>query len=249
METTSLSDFIRRSSLITKNNISMELEMYINFNYSFTSYIGEIEGSRYVQSVKIDIVNTDEGGYNPEVIGVAMIKVLLLEQAINDRYSIYEIFDQESYLRYIGDLIYNYDEGEFSDNIINAFSGIFNLNICILERILILPKYRGFGIGAKLIKDIYMNFGSACGLFVVQPFPLQLEHPGALRDSALEWREKMNYELLEQDEKKAMRSIKAYYKKVGFVQIKGCKDLLFIDTGAINRKIAKINLSELISYQ
>lgn len=221
----------------------------IQFKYEFESYIGEIEGNRYVQDIRASIIKTDEYGNNPSIIGKGNIKLLLLEQAINDHYDIFEIFDMCEYTMRIGGMIYDFDNCELKEDLRQKLFGyelMLNPNICIFERMTILPEYRGLGIGAKFVKDRYNFFSSACGLIVMQPFPLQLEAvgPGGRMD---EFERNMKFEELEQDTRKATKSLKDYYKRIGYISVRGYKDLMFLIPGCRNKKLEAINMNDMIS--
>ena len=222
--------------------------MDIIFKYEFESCIGEIEGNRYIQDIKASIIKTDEYGYNPIVIGKGDIKILLLEQAINDHYDIFEIFDMHEYTMRIGGMIFDFDNYELKEDLHKKLFGddiMLNQNICIFERMTILPKYRGFGIGAKFVKDRYNFFSSACGLIVMQPYPLQLEAVGP-NGRTDEFERKMGYDTMEHDVRKATKSLKDYYKRLGYISVKGYKDLMFFVPEFRNKKLEAINMDEMI---
>ena len=220
----------------------------IKFKYEFESCIGEIEGSRYIQDIKAYIIKTDEYGNDEEIIGKGDIKLLLLEQAINDHYSVFEVFDTYEYTMRIGSMIYDFDNCEIKEDLQKKLFGddiMLNPNICIYERMTILPAYRGLGIGTKFVKDKYNFFSSACGLIVMQPYPLQLEAvaPSGRTD---EFERNMNFEELEQDSKKAFKSLKDFYKRIGYISVKDYKDLMFLVPDMRNIKLEAINMSEMI---
>lgn len=220
----------------------------IQFKYEFDSCIGEIEGNRYVQDIRVSIIKTDEFGNNPIVIGKGNIKLLLLEQAMHDHYDIFEIFDMCEYTMRIGGMIYDFDNCEIKEDLQKKLFGdelMLNPNICIFERMTILPECRGLGIGAKFVKDRYNFFSSACGLIVMQPFPLQLEAVGSggRRD---EFERNMKFEEMEQNSRKATKSLKDYYKRIGYISVKGYKDLMFLVPGFRNKKLDAIDMSEMI---
>lgn len=221
----------------------------IQFKYEFESCLGDTEGSHYIQDIKASIVRCDEQIDEPLLIGQSKIKILLLEQAMNDDYSIYDVFDTYDYTMRIGRMIYNFDHDCIAPDLYMKLFGkkdMLNSNICIFERLEILPEYRGLGIGAKFIKDKYINFSSSCGLIVMQPFPLQLEdqQPQLMK----EFDRRMNYALMEQDERKATKSLKDFYKRTGFVSVSGYKDLMFLRPGFRNRRLEAIDMSEEIIY-
>ena len=135
----------------------------IQFKYEFESCLGDTEGSHYIQDIKASIVRCDEQVDEPLLIGQSKIKILLLEQAMNDDYSIYDVFDTYDYTMRIGRMIYNFDHDCITPDLYMKLFGkkdMLNSNICIFERLEILPEYRGLGIGAKFIKDKYINFSS-----------------------------------------------------------------------------------------
>lgn len=218
----------------------------IEFKYTFSSPIGPLAGERYIQDIAVEIIKTDEYGYNPIIIGKGNVKILLLSQAMNDHYDIFEIFDTESYTMRIGNMIYDFDNYEIKEDLQRKLFGddmMINPNICIFERMMILPEYRGLGIGAKFVKDRFHYFNTACGLIVMQPFPLQLESSHALgRDN--EFESKMGYDEMEHDSRKAMKSLKDYYKRIGYITVRGYKDLMFLIPDFKNDKLDAIDLEE-----
>ena len=88
----------------------------IEFKYTFSSPLGPLEGERYIQDIAVEIIKTDEYGSNPVIIGKGNVKILLLAQAINDHYDIFEIFDTESYTMRIGNMIYDFDNYEIKED-------------------------------------------------------------------------------------------------------------------------------------
>ena len=212
--------------MITKSEIQ---DLDIEFKYTFISPIGPMEGNRYIQDIAVEIIKTDEYGNNPIIIGKGNVKILLLSQAMNDHYDIFEIFDTESYTMRIGNMIYDFDNYEIKEDLQRKLFGddmMINPNICIFERMMILPEYRGLGIGAKFVKDRFHYFNTACGLIVMQPFPLQLESSHALG-----------------------RSLKDYYKKIGYITVRGYDDLMFLLPEFANKKLDAIDLDESIAMK
>lgn len=229
--------------MITKSELQY---LDIEFKYTFISPIGPMEGNRYIQDIAVEIIKTNECGSTPVLIGKGKVKILLLSQAMNDHYDIFEIFDTESYTMRIGNMIYDFDNYEIKEDLQRKLFGddiMFNPNICIFERMMILPEYRGLGIGAKFVKDRFHYFSTACGLIVMQPFPLQLESSHALgRDN--EFESKMGYDEMEHDSRKAMKSLKNYYKRIGYITVRGYKDLMFLIPNVKNDKLDAIDLEE-----
>ncbi len=229
-----------------KTNDKQHLD--ISFQYIFHSCVGDIEGMRYVQDISADILGRYEDDDKDFVIGKASIKIILIAQAIDDGYDIFEIFDSDSYTIRIGEEIFDFDNDEIKEDLRQALFGhdfMVNPNICIFERLTILPEYRGLGIAPKFIKDNYFFFSSTCGLIVMQPFPLQFEAENTLSKCS-DFERQMGYEKMGQNEKKAKKSLIDFYKKVGFITAKGYNDLMFLVPAFKNEKLDAIDLNESI---
>lgn len=95
---------------------------------------------------------------------------------------------------------------------------IWNFNLLILDRVEILPKYRGGGVGLLVLTALIERFGAGAGVVGMKPFPLQLE-PKESRDSSA-WAKRLRLDDLPRDEKKATKKLKRYYGKLGFVEMK-----------------------------
>ncbi len=168
--------------------------------------------------------------------------MLLLGRAIDDGFDSFGIFESDEYIERIAGQIYDFESGGLREDLERQlFQDGFmeNPNICILERMEILPDWRGMGIGAKFLKDRYHHFSSACGLFVMQPFPLQLEVAARTKNDP--FTQKMHLEQLEQNTEQATRSLRAYYAKLGYITMPGY-DLMFLVPGLINRNLEAIDL-------
>lgn len=234
-------------SIIMKD-IDYDQDLDIEFRYQFCSFLGPLEEERYVQNIFVDIIKTDDSGNEVQIIGKASIKIMLLSQALDDNFDIFQIFDSDSYTMHIGSTIYDFDNGDINEDLRRQLFGddfMINPNICIFERLTILPEYRGLGIAAKFIKDNFFFFNTACGLIVMQPFPLQFEAEGTLAKRS-DFERQMEYDQMEKDENKARKSLINFYKKVGFISVKGYDDLMFLLPGFKNKKLDAIDLNESI---
>lgn len=88
----------------------------------------------------------------------------------------------------------------------------------ILDRVEILPKYRGGGIGLLVLTSLIERFGAGAGVVGMKPFPLQLE-PKQSRDSSA-WVKRLRLGDLPRDAKVATEKLKRYYEKLGFVRMR-----------------------------
>lgn len=219
------------------------------FRYSMESCIGEMEQARYINEIHIDIIGRTIDGIEYKM-GEAERKILLLSLACNDNVDPFDIFDYSQSLMEIGDVIYDYDQGWLKDEI-TSVCNIEHPDICVFERLCILPQYRGLGLAKKLVKDNVMRLGDSCGLIVMKPFPLQCE--GTMDGDVERAREfqyrsnpfeaDMEHDHMEQDPDIALKQLVKYYKSIGYFTIKGMKDLMFICPSAINKKLDKIDIN------
>ena len=60
----------------------------IQFNYSFQSVLGPMEGYRYVREVLVEIINADDSGTPLEKAGHAELKLIYLNEAENNEFNL-----------------------------------------------------------------------------------------------------------------------------------------------------------------
>jgi hypothetical protein len=101
-------------------------------------------------------------------------------------------------------------------------------NMLILDRLELLPEFRRQRLGLRYIRTAIKRFGSGCRIAALKPFPLQFEK--ALDDPDLEWRARMNLDLLSRETRSAQTTLKEYYSREGFIPVRGT-DLMILDLG------------------
>jgi len=217
-------------------------EYYFSFHYKFKSGTGPLEGHRYVRNFKMKIFAESYDTEENLLIGKVVFKIIYVENAINTRYNLFDIFDSYEYTFRHGNSIFDFEIQEINNDIQEHYNyEIFGNNICILERIEILPRFRGHNLTAKATKDIIFHFGAGCALFVIQPYPLQFEVQSNKPDN---WQEQLELKQFTTDEKNALKKLVNYYKSFGFERIKGYDDLLFYNPFIANKKMDSIDLEE-----
>lgn len=216
-------------------------DYFISFKYEFQSGTGPMEGGRYIREFKVAIYAEDD--IEPEkLIGKVVFKIIYLDEALQTGYDLYEIFDTYEYTFRHAEVFFDFDLGELKESIQKHYDyDLVGGNICLLERIEILPEYRGNNIAAKVTKDIIFHFGGTCGLFIIQSYPLQFESKNRIQD---EWQKQLDLNNFPSKEKAAFKMLSNYYKSFGFEEISGYTDLLFYNPAFINKKMDAINLEE-----
>jgi len=212
----------------------------ITFDYKFSSGLGSYYHSRFIKDVNITINLTDDNEVVLEQIGEAKFLIFHAGNVFNSEYELFDVL--ESHSRYISGLIfdiYDSDEDGFTEIINDAYFDINNYNLCLIDKITISPKYRGFQIGNKLIKDIIFNHSEACGLFAIHPFPLQFE---AEADS--EEYKRLELGNFEKNKEKATKKLHNYFKSIGFDAIPEIEYLLFYNPVYENKRFDTIDLDD-----
>lgn len=213
----------------------------VDFHYSFTSGLGPWEEHRYVKEHVLRIVLSDETGADLESIGEVRFLIVHLGEILDSQFDEFIILDAHSeYLaRHIFE-VFDPEQGEFTEKVMEHYGGdLLQLKVCFIRNIKIKPKFRGYQIGAKAIKDIIFHFGSSCGLVMLEPYPLQFETPESVRENHA-----FELEKLEQDEEMATYKLLAYYQKMGFESIEGITGLVFLNPALRNSKLDEIDLED-----
>ncbi len=218
-------------------------DLSIKLKYEFESYFGPMAGERYIREFKVGIyAENEEKKETEKLIGKFLFKIVYIDEAENNGYDLFEIFDTYGYTFRLAEMFFDFDSGELKEDIQEFYNyDLIESNICILEKIEILPDYRGHKIAAKVIKDIIFHFGAECGLFIIQAYPLQFESAGIEKS---QWQTQLELNKFPVDEITAFNKLKNYYISIGFDKIPGYKDLLFYNPALKNKKFDAIDLEE-----
>lgn len=91
---------------------------------------------------------------------------------------------------------------------------IFNSDVCFVEKLEILPAFRGQGVGRATLISIARKFHNSCGLLVLKAFPIQ--HEVRLPGEVDKWVKAMRYDELDQDLERSRLKLYSWYKEMGF---------------------------------
>lgn len=124
----------------------------------------------YVSTIRIDILYGDER----EAIGQATVYRIRMDQILNDdAWSLFEVFDSHS-----NDLGRLYEE-LFDDDELNpavADELMDYGNVVLIKSILLLPEYRGQGLGGLLALAIAEQFDDR-DIVALKPWPMTADDP------------------------------------------------------------------------
>lgn len=127
-------------------------------------------------------------------------------------------------------IFFDDDGTEYSEAVLKVFDNVvLGRNLLLIDRIEILPAYRGYGLASLTMKALIRRFGRGAGMAVIKPFPLQFEMdlPNLYGDWK-EWRQRMGYSDMKGSEASATKALKAFYKKIGFKAFPKTKLMLML---------------------
>ena len=135
-----------------------------------------------------------------------------LEGAWRSGMTVYEVMDITAPSFDLFQAIYKRDD--YSRAAVKALGGhpIASENILILDRLLILPDFRGHGFGLDALKLMLQRFSFGAGIMALKAFPLQFE-PETSDDVRL------GLKRFKGNHATAQRKLVSLYKQAGFASI------------------------------
>ncbi len=151
-------------------------------DYSYSSYLWDDE-YRYIYPIDVQIWEYAEDDESRIDIGTGRCIYLDVERAIKDEEASPDYFldvDPGS-AAYMG-VIYESDGFEFNEQILDLLpNSILSQNLLIIDRLEILPKFRGKKLSVKIIKEMVIRLGKGAGIAALIPYPLQFEDRDTIR--------------------------------------------------------------------
>lgn len=144
--------------------------------------------------------------------------------------SLADVYDSNSSTLGYFETLYDIETEQISERVERLLErDIWYANVLILDRLEILPQFRGRGLGAEVIRTLIERFSPGTDLVAMKPFPLQLEaNP---RDQS-EWRDDLQLDRLSRNEPRSTGKLRRYYATIGFKHMRGtpymllCPDML-----------------------
>jgi hypothetical protein len=127
--------------------------------------------------------------------------------------SIFDLFDIRAETEPFYSALLDFETENFKPDLEQILGEyILDLNLLIIDRLEILPEFRGNNIGLECLRRCLQQYARGCGVVALKCFPLQFEGPG-LGDPG--WRRKMQLGKLSKDEKRSLAKLKKYYDSLG----------------------------------
>ncbi len=126
--------------------------------------------------------------------------------------------------------IFNLEDPNFSEQLMDLYSHeIYESNFLIIDRLEILPQFRGERLGLKILRHLIDRFSPGAGIVAIKPYPLQFEHE-SLDEKKIEWRKKLELSQCSIDQKASIERLRQYYSELGFQILKNSK-MMVLSTG------------------
>ncbi len=196
-----------------------DLDLIIKYSYSnyLRNYpLGE-DSSEFVNEIDFEVFLTDEFGFK-ECVAKGKMSHILFSLAMDVGFPLFDVMDATSSILEMASVLFEWDiDKHYWDKLDYYFENypLENYNVCFLESLEIIAKYRGKDLGAKIINNLVERFYHSCGLWVLHAYPLQF-NLSTIRDKGSEWHTKMDYAAMEVDLEKAQYQLFNYYTKMGF---------------------------------
>jgi GNAT superfamily N-acetyltransferase len=179
-------------------------------------YMREWTGDIVIENLGLD--DRERAGER-DFAGTFSVMVLDLESAVNERESVFEVFDaHQSTIGYF-EALYE-EDASFKPGVVKvAFGGDerWSPNLLILDRLMILERHRGSGLGLEVLASLIAYFRTGTGLIAMKPFPLQFEHDAGTRPNF----EEFALGRFTKSERSSTAALRRYYRKLGFQLVPG----------------------------
>ncbi len=141
---------------------------------------------------------------------------------------LYDVLDADSKTAPFIALLHKKEAGNFSPAVLRILKDDFAMtrDMLILDRIEILPEFRGKRLAYRVTQGLVDRFAVGSRIVALKAFPLQFE-PGA-KEPTDTWAKRMRFGELPIDLRKATDTLKAYYSEMSFVSVPGT-DLMIRD--------------------
>ncbi|NOQ68760.1 MAG: hypothetical protein GQ573_01400 [Gammaproteobacteria bacterium] len=115
--------------------------------------------------------------------------------------------------------LYDPDTSSFTDDVLSILGDdIWSSNLLTIDRIEILPHYRGNGLTKLIINDAINLFSPRTDVIALKAFPLQLEFKSSDHEES-KWEKLMKLNNLDANTETATKTLIKYYKSLGFTSI------------------------------
>jgi len=129
---------------------------------------------------------------------------------------------------------------EFKESVRRIADDPMSPNLLILDRVEILPAFRGKGLGLASLYRCIQQYGHGCGLIALKCFPLQFE--AAKRSGPDEWDRKMETAQMGRNQRACQMKLEGYYSRLGFERV-GRTELMVMNPDFVHPGLEELGFS------
>lgn len=197
----------------TRPSLSIRLRRDLTSFENEYGFLGEYQGdlvdletSAYAGKVKLFVVNLE----GAEAVGWSAPDVLDLEATT------------EPYITLLGEYA-----GNFSPAVLRLLDEdlVLNSNMLIIDRVELLPAYRGLGLGLECMKTCLRHMSHGCRIAALKPYPLQFE---AKACESKNWSAGLELSSFSSNQRASLQRLKRHYGQLGFKHVRGT-ELMVLD--------------------
>jgi len=173
---------------------------------------------QYLQETRGEIQRLDDDN-GETVIGRFRLFYVDILRAIEANIALVDVLDAESAtIDYFWPL-FGSDSPRFRGSVLGLSGDRVTLsgNLVILDRVEILPRFRGRSLGLAAMTEIIARFAMGAAIVAIKPFPLQFEARSPWPFDG--WRTAMECERLSRDQSTATAKLVGHFSKLGFVAL------------------------------
>lgn len=178
------------------------------------------EPTDYAYEVTGKVIGLD-GSDRRSIAGKFRLYYMDLAAAYSDHESVFDVFDgRAETLDYFYEIFETTDSTIWPSPKLEALlgGGLYLGNVLILDRLEILPQFRGHNLGLIVMRRLIERFRQGAEIVAIKPFPLQLECEPRDVDR---WRNRLRLNELGRNNSQATAKLRRYYRKLGFKHMRG----------------------------
>lgn len=161
-----------------------------------------------------------DDNYEQHLVGSARVFVARLEACEDHGFSMSDCLDSQQATAPYMALLHSEYAGSFAPAVQKILDepDTFCMDTLIIDRIEVLPAFRGRGYGLDAMKIIIAQLGGGCRIAAIKPYPLQFEPKES-------WQETLELHRFSDKKSKATKRLKDLYAGIGFKSV-GRTDLM-----------------------
>lgn len=205
---------------VNSNNVLLEWDNVLLEWDSSHACIAPVDPSDFIYETLGQVVTRGDNVHRT-LLGKFRLYYVDVESAFNDGMSVHDVFDTYAHTYEFHEMLFDAGSLELRERVLRLLEyEVQALNILILDRLEILPSFRGNQLGLAVMRGMIQRFSAGTGIVAIKPFPLQFEHePTDQRER--DWRAALGLADLPRAQRPATAKLCRYYEKLGFVRLRG----------------------------